>query len=285
MVQSAHVAGIRRAGIREPRGDYTCSDDAGACPPDGRRAVQYETANTVEDFERNLKAVHSRIERAAAEAGRDASTVRLLPVSKTVSEERIRNAIAAGCTRLGENKVQEAKRKHAALADTGVEWAIIGHLQTNKAKDVAAFASEFHALDSLRVAEALDRRLDRLGRSLDVYVQVNTSGEPSKYGLSPEDLPELLAQLAHYETLHVRGLMTLALFTDDQERIRDCFRLLRRLRDVAMERDPDLLGGELSMGMSGDFELAIAEGADVVRVGQSIFGRRPTADSEYWPTP
>src|SRR5699024_2675857 len=95
-------------------------------------------------------------------------------VSKTVSEERIRNAISAGCTRLGENKVQEAKRKHAALEDTGVEWAIIGHLQTNKAKDVAAFASEFHALDRLRVAEALDRRLQTEGRSLDVYVQVNT---------------------------------------------------------------------------------------------------------------
>ena len=249
-----------------------------------RTPVEYESAFTVADFTKNLEAVQQRIDRAARSVGRDPADIRLLPVSKTVSEERIRNAITAGCTRLGENKVQEAKRKHAALVDTDVEWAIIGHLQTNKAKDVAAFAGEFHALDRLRVAEALDRRLQMLGRSLDVYVQVNTSGEESKFGLEPDEVLDLLVGLKGFETLRVRGLMTLAIFTDEKERVRKCFQTLRRVRDEVRDRDPDLIGpGELSMGMSGDFELAIEEGSDVVRVGQSIFGKRPTKDSDYWP--
>ncbi len=245
--------------------------------------MAFTTANTVEEFRRNLDDVQRRIDAAAMRAGRDPQSIRLLSVSKTVSEERIRNAIAAGCTRLGENKVQEAKWKHAALLDTGVEWSIIGHLQRNKAKDVVAFASEFHALDSLRLAEALDRRLQAAGRSLDVYVQVNTSGEESKYGIDPDDLPELLMSLRGLDSLNVRGLMTLAIFTDDQEAVRRCFQILRRLRDEMRDFDPELVGlGELSMGMSGDFETAIEEGADVVRVGQSIFGARPTPDSDYW---
>ncbi|WP_182172657.1 YggS family pyridoxal phosphate-dependent enzyme [Flaviflexus equikiangi] len=243
-----------------------------------------DTAMTVEDFSRNIDAVRTRIDNAALRAGRDPAEIRLLPVSKTVPEDRLRLAIAAGCHELGENKVQEARRKHAALIDEDVRWAIIGHLQTNKAKDVAAFASEFHALDSLRVAEALDRRLQALGRSLDVYVQVNTSGEESKYGLEPDELMGVLSELKNCTALNVRGLMTLAIFTDNRREVRACFSRLRTLRDRARETDPDLLGAELSMGMSGDFEIAIDEGATVVRVGQSIFGRRPTADSEYWPT-
>lgn len=247
--------------------------------------MSYPSAYTVEDFEKNLAAVHGRIAAAAHKVGRDPSEVRLLPVSKTVSEDRIRNAIAAGCHQLGENKVQEAKRKYEALVDEDVSWSVIGHLQRNKAKDVAAFASEFHALDSIRVAEALDRRLAMLDRSLDVYVQVNTSGEESKYGLAPEDVRGVLKELRSYETLNVRGLMTLAIFSDDMDAVRPCFQLLRTLRDEVREEDPDLIGpGELSMGMSGDFEIAIEEGATVVRVGQSIFGARLTDDSYYWPS-
>ncbi|MDN5772039.1 MAG: YggS family pyridoxal phosphate-dependent enzyme, partial [Microlunatus sp.] len=126
----------------------------------------YIPAETTEDFARNIATVRSRIAAAAHRAGRSASTVRLLPVSKTVPEERIRLAVAAGCRTLAENKVQEAKRKHQNLADLDVSWSVVGHLQTNKAKDVAAFADEFQALDSLRVAEALDRRLQAAGRSL-----------------------------------------------------------------------------------------------------------------------
>lgn len=249
--------------------------------------ITYPPAITVEDFARNLDAVQARIARAAARAGRDPRSVRLLPVSKTVAEDRLRNAVAAGYHRLGENKVQEAKRKSENLADLDVSWAVVGHLQTNKARDVAAFAAEFQALDSLRLAEALDRRLQAAGRPLDVFVQVNTSGEESKYGLSPDEVPAFLAALPRFETLRVQGLMTLALFSSDLERVRACFVRLRTLRDQARDADPDLIGpGELSMGMSGDFEVAIDEGATCVRVGQALFGSRaPQYDeAHYWPS-
>lgn len=244
----------------------------------------FATATTVEDFENNLAAVRARIAAAAERAGRDPGEVELLPVSKTVSEERIRNAITAGCTKLGENKVQEADRKSQALEDTGVQWSIIGHLQTNKAKDVARFAHEFQALDNLRQATALDRRLQMLGRSLDVYVQVNTSAEPQKAGLAPEKVEGFLRELPAFSALKVQGLMTLALFSSDTERVRECFTLLRSVRDRVRDSDPDLLGpAKLSMGMSGDFETAIEEGSNCVRVGQAIFGARDLPDSHYWP--
>ena len=230
----------------------------------------------------NLAAIRTRIDAAAAAAGRSPSEVRLLPVTKTVPEDRLRAAFAAGVTEMGENKVQEAKRKSTEMADLGIHWALIGHLQTNKAKDVVAFAHEFQALDSLHVAEALDRRLQAAGRSLDVYVQVNSSGEESKFGLEPDAVTAFLAALPVYSSLRVRGLMTLAAHTDDRERVRECFRLMRRLRDAG--REAGTVGdGLLSMGMSGDFELAIAEGATCVRVGTAIFGARPTPDSVYWP--
>ncbi|CED91911.1 YggS family pyridoxal phosphate-dependent enzyme [Actinomyces succiniciruminis] len=240
------------------------------------------TATTVEDFRRNLAAVRARIDAAARAAGRNPAEIRLLPVSKTVPEERLRAAWAAGITQMGENKVQEAKRKAANLADLGIHWALIGHLQTNKAKDVAAFADEFQALDSLRVAEALDRRLQAAGRGLDVYVQVNSSGEASKFGLEPDAVADFLAALPAYSALRVRGLMTLAAHTDDADRIRECFRIMRTLRDAGLQAGT-VGDGQLSMGMSGDFELAIAGGSTCVRVGQAIFGARPTPDSLYWP--
>lgn len=243
---------------------------------------RYPRAETTAELAANLAAVRARIAAAAARAGRDPASVRLLPVSKTVSSDRIRAAVAAGCTELGENKVQEARRKATELADLGVAWSVIGHLQTNKAKYVAEFAAEFQALDSLRVAEALDRRLQRAGRSLDVLVQVNTSAEQSKFGLPPEDVPAFLAKLPDYPALNVRGLMTLAEFTSDAARVRACFVRLRELRDRLRGDAPGDLT-ELSMGMSGDFEIAVEEGATIVRVGQAIFGARSTPDSAYWP--
>ncbi|GAA3940377.1 YggS family pyridoxal phosphate-dependent enzyme [Microbacterium soli] len=242
----------------------------------------YPQANSVEDFAHNLADVRANIAAAAERAGRDASEIRLLSVSKTVPEERLLLAIEAGAVDLGENKVQEAKRKAGNLADQHVRWSVIGHLQTNKAKDVVAFADEFQALDSIRLADALDRRLQAAGRGLDVYVQVNTSAEESKFGLEPGDALAFLEELRHRDSLRVQGLMTLALFTSDTERVRECFRILRDLRDRARERD--LVGpGGLSMGMSGDYQAAIEEGATVVRIGQAIFGARKTPDSEYWP--
>lgn len=244
----------------------------------------YQAAYTVEDFTRNLDAVRARIVQAAERAGRNPADIQLLPVSKTVPEERIRNAYAAGCTYLGENKVQEAKRKSENLADLDIRWSVIGHLQTNKAKDVAAFAHEFQALDNLRQATALDRRLQAAGRSLDVYVQVNTSAEAQKYGLPPEEVLGFLKELPAFASLNVKGLMTLAIFSDDTERVRSCFTLLRSLRDRIRDDHPELIGeGKLSMGMSGDFETAIEEGSTCVRVGQAIFGARALPDSHYWP--
>lgn len=244
----------------------------------------FRTALTVEEFRANIAEVNARIGAAAARAGRDRSEIELLPVSKTVEQERIRLAIAAGLHKLGENKVQEAHRKSKEMADLDVRWAVIGHLQSNKAKFVAQFASEFQALDRLKVAAALDRRLQAEGRSLDVFVQVNTSAEDSKFGMPPEELPAFLHALPQFETLRVQGLMTLALFSSDIDRVRPCFQMLRRLRDEARETNSDLIGeGKLSMGMSGDFEVAIEEGADVVRVGQAIFGKRSLPDSYYWP--
>ena len=244
----------------------------------------FPTATTTAEFVRNIAGVRTRIAAAAERAGRSPASVRLLPISKTVPEDRIRLAVRAGLRELGENKVQEATRKHAALSDLRLSWSIVGHLQTNKARDVASFADEFQALDSLRVAEALDRRLQAAGRSIDVLVQVNTSAEPQKYGIHPDELAAFLPALAPYSSLRVQGLMTLAVFSDDTERVRACFARLRTLRDRMREVDPDAIGrGELSMGMSGDFEVAVEEGATVVRVGQAIFGARDTPDSFYWP--
>ncbi|MFD2112154.1 YggS family pyridoxal phosphate-dependent enzyme [Thiorhodococcus fuscus] len=250
-----------------------------------QQIASWPTAHGVDDFRRNLAAVRQRIADACARAGRDPAGVRLLPVSKTVPEERIRLAYATGCRELGENKVQEAQRKAEAMGDLAdLRWSVIGHLQTNKAKVVARFASEFQALDSLRVAEALDRRLQAEGRALDVLVQVNTSGEASKFGLPPAEVAAFVRELPAFSALRVRGLMTLALLSADAARVRPCFVLLRELRERLRQEAPAGIGmDELSMGMSGDFELAIEEGATVVRVGQAIFGARATPDSHYWP--
>lgn len=243
-------------------------------------------AESVADFQRHLAAVHARIAQACQRVGREPASVRLLPVSKTMDEATLRLAYAAGLRQFGENKVQEAHRKWEAMADLAdLRWSVIGHMQTNKAKLVAKFAAEFQALDSLRAAEALDRRLQAEGRSLDVFVQVNTSGEASKYGLNPADVAGFLRGLPVYSALRVRGLMTLALFSSEAARVRPCFVLLRTLRDRLRQDAPAGISlGELSMGMSGDFELAIEEGATVVRVGQAIFGARSLPDSHFWPS-
>lgn len=232
----------------------------------------------------NLAAVRQRIAAAARNAGRDENSVRLLPVSKTVPVERLRQAIAAGIDRFGENKVQEAREKAEALADAAPTWVIIGHLQTNKVKHVARFASEVQSIDRLKVARALEDRLQAEGRGLDVLVQVNTSGEASKYGVEPEHAAALVRELAAFDALRVRGLMTLAVFSADHERVRSCFRMLRELRDRLRDDVPAGVSLEgLSMGMSGDYALAIEEGSTEVRVGTAIFGARPTPDSHYWP--
>lgn len=237
--------------------------------------------NPARAFAANLQGVQERIAAACRRSGRQPDDVRLLPVTKTVPAHILRHAFAAGISDFGENKLQEARDKQAILGDLAIRWSIIGHLQTNKVKYLVRLASEFHALDSVRLAEELNRRLDALDRDLDVFVQVNTSGEHSKFGLHPDDLLPFVERLADYPRLKPQGLMTLAVFSSDAERVRPCFRLLRDLRDRAVELHSGLT--RLSMGMSGDYELAIEEGADVVRVGQAIFGPRPTDDAHYWP--
>ncbi|MCG2841529.1 YggS family pyridoxal phosphate-dependent enzyme [Sandaracinobacter sp. RS1-74] len=238
----------------------------------------------VAQFRAALEAVNGRIAAACARVGRDVAGVRLLPVSKTVPVERLRAAVAAGMQRLGENKVQEALEKSEAMADLPVCWSVIGHLQTNKAKYVARFAEEFQALDSLKLAEALERRLEVEDRTLEVFVQVNTSAEASKFGLPPDEVIGFCRELAAFGRLQVQGLMTLALFSDDMARVAACFDRLAALRERLRQEGPAISDwAGLSMGMSGDFELAVERGATVVRVGQAIFGRRPTPDSDYWP--
>ncbi|QKD99533.1 YggS family pyridoxal phosphate-dependent enzyme [Xylella taiwanensis] len=228
---------------------------------------------TVDDIRHNLNKVYGRIVSACQRVGRDPSSVRLLPVSKSADEIHIRLSYEAGCRKLAENHVQNAYRKWEAMADlTDLHWSVIGHLQTNKAKLVARFASEFQALDSLRVAETLERRLQIEGRGLDVFVQVNTSGEANKYGLPPEEVIRFVHALSAYPALRVRGLMTLALLSCETSRVRQCFTQLRTLQDriqQALSHGHQVT--ELSMGMSGDFETAIEEGATVVRVGQAIY--------------
>lgn len=232
-------------------------------------------------FAANLVKVQERIQAACQRSGRNIDDVRLLPVTKTVPANVLRLAYAAGISDFSENKLQEARDKQAILSEYPINWSIIGHLQTNKVKYLVRLASEFHALDSFRLAEEINRRLDNMDRDMDVFVQVNTSGEESKYGLHPDDLLPFVERLSDYPRLKPRGLMTLAIFSSDQERVRTCFRLLRDLRDKAVKIHSGLT--QLSMGMSGDFETAIEEGANVVRVGQAIFGARPTDDAFYWP--
>jgi PLP dependent protein len=231
----------------------------------------------------NLAAVEEKIDAACARAGRPRAAVTLLPVTKTVPSGILRLAVTAGLSTLAENKVQEAQAKAQEMAALGVTWSIIGHLQTNKIKPMLTFATEFQALDSLRLASLMNDRLMQLGKTLDVYVQVNTSGEDSKYGIAPGDADTFAEKLLTYPALKPRGLMTLAILKGQPEDVRACFQRLRRLRDrlVANHRGCGL--ERLSMGMTSDFELAIEEGADVVRIGQAIFGRRPTKDGHFWP--
>jgi PLP dependent protein len=228
--------------------------------------------DTGHDIAANWASVRAQVDDACRQAGRDPTSVQILPVSKTFDAEVVRSAAALGLRRFGENKVQEIRDKAVALAELKLQWVVIGHLQTNKVKDVARLASEVQSLDRLELAEALHRRLQVEGRRLDVMVQVKTSDEPSKQGLVPAQLPEFLSALRNYDTLRVRGLMTMAVQSTDPEQVRGCFALLRRLRDAAQMEGHQL--PTLSMGMSGDFPLAIAEGATELRIGTAIFGRR-----------
>ena len=233
----------------------------------------------------NLEQVKQNIARAAVKAGKRPEDIILVMATKTVEPERIREAIKAGGLIIGENKVQEAMKKYKVLKDEDAEWHFIGHLQTNKVKDVLTFADMIHSVDRLHLVEKLDQRLQQEGRSLDILIQVNTSHEESKYGVAPEAAVSLIKQTARYDTLKVRGLMTIGLFTKDEVKIRTCFKMLKEIYDNVIKEGVDRVQMKyLSMGMSGDYRIAIEEGANMVRIGTAIFGARPTPDDYYWPS-
>jgi pyridoxal phosphate enzyme (YggS family) len=229
-----------------------------------------------EDLGGRLKRVRDFIESSARRAGRDPAEIKLIAVSKLHPPELLLRAIENGVGDLGENRVQEAESKIAELGRERVRWHLIGHLQANKARRAVELFDIIHSLDSVSLARRLDRICAELDRSeLPVLIQVDLAGEDTKSGISEKDLPELVQGVRATERLRFAGLMTLPPFFDDVERVRPYFSRLRALRDELRDAgDFGDDGGELSMGMSHDYEVAIEEGATMVRVGTAIFGER-----------
>ena len=218
--------------------------------------------------------VRAEIAAACVEAGRAPGEVRLLAVTKTRPAQTVRGAYASGCRWFGENRLQELRDKAAELSDLAdLSWSVIGHVQRNKAAVVVDLAAELQSLDSLDLAADLDRRLGVAGRTLDVLVQVNTSGETTKSGIAPDVVDDFTLALRRYPRLVPTGLMTIAMPSTDDREVAGCFDALGSLRDRLRDRDG---GGwdDLSMGMSGDFRLAIAHGSTCVRIGSALFGPR-----------
>lgn len=232
----------------------------------------------------NLALILQRIERACIANNRDPQDVRLLLATKTVPADRIRLAIAAGQTLIGENKIQEIKEKYHDLVDLKPINHFIGHLQTNKIKDILKYdVTCIHSVDRLDLASKLHQRLTLENKKIEVLIQVNTSQEESKFGVAPEEALDLIQEVAQFDTLRIKGLMTIGLFSADEAQIRPCFKLLKSIQQQAIQLNlPQVEMKELSMGMSGDLEIAIAEGATIVRVGTAIFGERIYPDSYYW---
>lgn len=227
-----------------------------------------------------LAAVRDRVRGAAERSGRAAGDVRLVGASKTVPAERLLAFVRAGLADLGENRVQEAEDKIPAVGaqDAGPTWHLIGHLQSNKARRAVALFDWIEALDSPRLADALDRIAGELNRRPVVLVEVNVAGEASKEGVAPDDAVALVAYAARLPHLDVRGLMTVGPMVATPDEARPAFRRLRALLNEARRGLDDAAAArldQLSMGMSGDFEVAIEEGATVVRVGSALFGARP----------
>ncbi len=239
-------------------------------------AVPREKSTTIRQ---RIHDVLERIERVCQRAGRNANTVELIAVTKTHSLDVVREAFDAGIRHFGENRVQELKLKSQAMPGVtnggSVNWHMIGHIQRNKAKDVVKFADFVHALDTLNLAEELNRRSGIAGKVMPCLVQVNVSNEHSKFGLNPVDVPGFMDELTQYEHLNIQGFMTLASPAADPEMVRPQFALLRSIKEnvqSSMQWSGKL--ETLSMGMSGDFEVAIEEGATHVRVGSALFGAR-----------
>jgi len=222
-----------------------------------------------------LDRINQRIANAATGCGRNPETIRLVAVSKTMDAGKVAEAIDAGALILGENYIQEARNKFNVLYDRAVQWHFIGHLQSNKAKYAVRMFDLIHSVESLTLAKALDKAARKNGKVQDILIQVNISQEETKSGIAEADAIELIAQIGGLENIRVKGLMTMPPFFDAPERARPFFRQLARLRDRIVECNlPDISMAELSMGMTGDFEVAIEEGATLVRIGTAIFGAR-----------
>lgn len=229
------------------------------------------------EFAGRLSGVLEQIAAAAGRAGRDPSSVRLMGVTKTRLPEEVAEAVREGLDLFGENKVQEARAK-IPLCPSAAEWHFIGHLQSNKARHAAALFSCIQTIDTPGIADALGREAERCGRCLEVMIEVNVSGERSKFGACPEALPALLDAVNGTPRLRLIGLMTMAPYAEDSEEARPFFARLRELRDEATRRS-GLALPELSMGMSGDFPVAIEEGSTMVRIGTALFGPRKSLAS------
>lgn len=231
----------------------------------------------------NLAIIRNRIEQACQRAGRETSSVRLLLATKTVSADNIVVALQAGENLIGENKLQELEEKYELLKHVQHSTHFIGHLQTNKIKKVIRYADCIQSLDSVDLALKLHKQLLPENKTMKVLVQVNTSGEISKFGIDPGDAIAFVRQVAALPTLKIKGLMTIGLFSAETGKVRTCFRMLRDLQQkLIAEKIEGVEMNELSMGMSNDLEIAIEEGATIVRVGTAVFGKRIYADSYYW---
>ncbi|MEJ2067833.1 MAG: YggS family pyridoxal phosphate-dependent enzyme [Deltaproteobacteria bacterium] len=222
----------------------------------------------------NLGAVKERIADAATRAGRDPAQITLIAVTKTVAIDRIREAISSGMSAFGENYVQEARQKIEEIGRTGVQWHFIGHLQTNKANYAVRLFDLIHAVDSIKLARELDKRAAAEGKTMNCLIEVNLSEEASKFGTTEGTARELAQQMHGLEHISLQGLMTMPPYSDDPESARPYFIALRKLQEKIAQDGIPL--PELSMGMSTDFEVAIEEGATMVRVGRAIFGERST---------
>ncbi len=226
----------------------------------------------------NVEAVRVRLARAAARAGRDPSRIRLVAVSKTFGPEYVRAAAAAGVREIGENRVQEALQKIAETADVPVRWHLVGHLQSNKARKAAGVFAAIHSVDRRELLERLDRAAAETGTRPEILVQVDLAGEATKFGAPPDEARGLVEAALECRAVRLVGLMVLPPLFESPEEARPYFRRLRRLRDEWVSSGvPPANLAELSMGMSHDFEVAVEEGATMVRVGTAIFGQRPQA--------
>jgi PLP dependent protein len=229
---------------------------------------------TPEQLADNLEYVRNAITQATSRAGREAQDITLIAVSKTVSVELVRMAYNLGVTNFGENRVQDALPKIAEFHPAGLRWHMIGHLQSNKANKVAGAFATVQSVDTIHLAQALERHASKQGISLPVLLQVNISGESSKEGMSPADAPEVARQVVALSHLRVEGLMTIAPIALNPEETRPVFRQLRLLRDHLRNEIPEYDWQHLSMGMTDDYRVAIEEGATIVRIGRAIFGER-----------